>query len=121
MTNKISKVLDSLLVRVAFDMTKGDIRYSYKDYIVLEILRSEDTMALQILGAKLSEWELKQLPYRIESLIKIQPNIESLTVKEALLQLREQLLSHNPYSHNISTAHALCAIASDTTTATSQV
>ena len=121
MTNKISKVLDSLLVRVAFDMTKGDIRYSYKDYIVLEILRSEDTMALQILGAKLSEWELKQLPSRIESLIKIQPNIESLSVKEALLQLREQLLSHNPYSHNISTAHALCAIASDTTTATSQV
>ena len=121
MVNKISKILDSLLARAAFDMTKGDVRHSYKDYIMLEMLRSEDTMARRILGTKLSEWELNQLPIRIESLMKIQPNIEPLTVEQALLQLREQLLSHNPLSHNISTAHALCEIASDTTTATSQV
>ena len=65
MVNKISKILDSLLARAAFDMTKGDVRHSYKDYITLEMLRSEDTMARRILGTKLSEWELNQLPIRI--------------------------------------------------------
>ena len=39
MGNKISKTLDAVFARVTFDLTKADIRQSYKDRIALEILR----------------------------------------------------------------------------------
>ena len=61
MRNNISKILDSILTRVAFDMTKGKIHHSFKDHIALEILRDDSTMANRVLSISLKSWELQQL------------------------------------------------------------
>ena len=59
MENKISKILDSLLVRVAFDLSKTDLRHSYLDHIALEILRDDSSMAYRLLSLRLNEWEMR--------------------------------------------------------------
>ena len=56
MGNKISKTLDAVFARVTFDLTKADIRQSYKDRIALEILREDGTMAYRALVSKLKDW-----------------------------------------------------------------
>ena len=119
--NNISKILDATLARVAFNLKKEHITHSYKDYIALEILQEESSMAYYALGTKLQEWELLQLPIRIERLIHAQPHPEGQAPEEFLIRYRERLMGEYISSRNISTVHALCDIASDTTTATSQV
>ena len=119
--DNISKILDATLARVAFNLKKQHISHSYKDYIALEILQEEGSMAHYALSTKLKEWELLQIPIRIERLIKAQPQNERNEPDEFLISYRKKLIDKNVASRNISTIHALCDIVSDTTTATSQV
>ena len=119
--NNISKILDATLSRVAFNLKKQHITHSYKDHIFLEIMQEEGSMALYVLGTKLHEWELLQIPIRIERLIYTQPQNEDQEVEEFLIRYREKLMEENISSRNISTIHALRDIVADTTTATSQV
>ena len=119
--NNISKILDATLARVAFNLKKQHISHSYKDYIALEILQEEGSMAHYALSTKLKEWEVLQIPIRIERLIKAQPQNERNEPDEFLISYRKKLIDKNVASRNISTIHALCDIVSDTTTATSQV
>ena len=56
MQTKISKTLESIMARTAFDTAKAGIDHSLKDYLMLEILRSEGTMAYQILSSRLKDW-----------------------------------------------------------------
>ena len=119
--DNISKILDATLARVAFNLKKQHISHSYKDYIALEILQEEGSMAHYALSSKLKEWEVLQIPIRIERLIKAQPQNERNEPDEFLISYRKKLIDKNVASRNISTIHALCDIVSDTTTATSQV
>ena len=121
MENKISKILDDLLARVAFDLSKRDIRISYKDHIALEILQERSSMAYHLLASTLKPSEIEQIPAHIESLINTQPLQESTLSDEFLHRFREQLQGDYTLSHKISTAHALCDIVADTSTVTSQI
>ena len=121
MENKISKILDSLLVRVAFDLSKTDLRHSYLDHIALEILRDDSSMAYRLLSLRLNEWEMRELPLRIEDLMRAQPKFESQPIDEFLHLLRHRLEQTYSSERHISTVHVLCEAVSDTTTATSQV
>lgn len=121
MENKISKILDDILSRVAFDLSKRDIRISYKDHIALEILQERSSMAYHLLASTLKEAEIEHLPARIESLINTQPLRESSLAEEFLHRFRKQLLVDYTLSHRISTAHALSDIVADTSTITSQI
>lgn len=121
MGNNVSKILDAVLSRTAFNLTKGNIKVSYKDHIALELLHEENSMAYRILSTKLKEWELLQIPPRIERLLNTQSQIEEISPAEFLLQYRNHILQENISSRNISTIHAIYDIVADTTTATSQV
>lgn len=121
MENKISKILDSLLVRVAFDLSKADSRHSYLDRITLEILRDDSSMAYRLLSLRLNEREMRELPHRIEDLVRAQPKFESQPIDEFLHALRRRLEQTYSSQRHISTVHVLCEAVSDTTTATSQV
>ena len=121
MGNNVSKILDAVLSRTAFNLTKGNIKFSYKDHIALELLQEENSMAYRILSTKLKEWELLLIPPRIERLLSTQPQTEALSAAEFLFQYRNHILQQNTSSRNISTIHAIYDIAADTTTATSQV
>lgn len=121
MGNNVSKILDAVLSRTAFNLTKGNIKFSYKDYIALELLQEENSMAYRILSTKLKEWELLLIPPRIERLLSTQPQTEEMSAAEFLFQYRNHILQENTSSRNISTIHAIYDIVADTTTATSQV
>ena len=121
MGNNVSKILDAVLSRTAFNLTKGNIKFSYKDHIALELLQEENSMAYRILSTKLKEWELLLIPARIERLLSTQPQTEALSPAEFLFQYRNHILQENTSSRNISTIHAIYDIVADTTTATSQV
>ena len=121
MGNNVSKILDAVLSRTAFNLTKGNIKFSYKDHIALELLQEENSMAYRILSTKLKEWELLLIPPRIERLLSTQPQTEAMSAAEFLFQYRNHILQQNTSSRNISTIHAIYDIVADTTTATSQV
>ena len=121
MGNNVSKILDAVLSRTAFNLTKGNIKFSYKDHIALELLQEENSMAYRILSTKLKEWELLLIPPRIERLLSTQPQTEEMSAAEFLFQYRNHILQQNTSSRNISTIHAIYDIVADTTTATSQV
>ena len=121
MANNVSKILDAVLSRTAFNLTKGNIKFSYKDHIALELLQEENSMAYRILSTKLKEWELLLIPPRIERLLSTQPQTEAISPAEFLFQYRNHILQQNTSSRNISTIHAIYDIVADTTTATSQV
>ena len=121
MENRNSNILEAILARVAFDLTKNKIHHSFKDHIALELLREDSTMAYRILAMKLENWEMYQLLSRIENIIKSQPNIEPLSIEEFLRIYKHNIQRKHPSARHISTSHILCDIVADTTTATSQV
>ena len=121
MENRNSNILEAILARVAFDLTKNKIHHSYKDHIALELLREDSTMAHRVLAMKLESWEMYQVLSRIENIIKSQPNIEPLCIEEFLRIYKHNIQRKNLISRHISTSHILCDIVADTTTATSQV
>ena len=118
---RISKTLEAVLARVTFDTTKADIRQSYKDHLALEILREDGSMGYRALASHLKDWEIFQLPLRIENLIKSQPQDEDTLPENFYKEYRDHLLAESDAVRNVSTAHALLDIMRDTTTATSQV
>ena len=63
---KISKTLEGLIARSAFNTTKAGITHSLKDFLALELLREEGSLAFQLLSARLRDWELHQVRLRIE-------------------------------------------------------
>lgn len=121
MENKISKILDTMLIRVAFDVAKSQCNDSYLDRIVLETLRDDASMAYRLLSLRLKPWQIQELPVRIEDLMRAQPKAESSSVEEYLHTLRRELSAEYPSAKHISTLHLLCYALEDTSTATSQV
>lgn len=121
MRNNISNILDAVLVRVTFDLKRAGIDSSYKDRIVLELLREADCLAYRLLIMRFDERTLRQIVERIDELIAAQPKHENETVEDFLSEYRHQLIDKYTASRRISTAHLLCDVVGDTTTATSQV
>ena len=121
MENRNSNILEAILARVAFYLTKNKIHHSFKDHIALELLREDSTMAHRVLAMKLESWEMYQVLSRIENIINSQPNIEPLGIEEFMRIYKHNIQRKNLTSRHISTSHILCDIVADTTTATSQV
>lgn len=121
MDTKISKTLEAVFARVTFDTTKADIRQSYKDRLAMEIMREDGSMGYRAIASRLKDWEMFQLPLRIENLVKSQPQDETSLPETFYKEYRQHLLSTCGAMRSISTAHALLDIMRDTTTATSQV
>ena len=58
MQTKISKTLEGLIARTAFDTSKQEETRWLKDRLLLEIVREEGSLAYQLLSARLKDWEL---------------------------------------------------------------
>ena len=120
MQTRISKTLEAIIARVTFDVSKSNTKSSYKDRLALEILREEGALAYQMLSTKLKDWELYQLPQRIEREIETSPEAELSSPEEFYTSLCEQMKA-STHARSVSTAHALRFIASDAATATSRI
>ena len=121
MQPKISKTLEGIIARSAFNTTKAGMTHSFKDFLTLELLREEGALAYQLLSSRLKDWELYQVRLRIErEIITVKPQ-ESLSPETFFRDFTEELLATSGAVRSVSTAHALLAVIKDCTTATSRV
>ncbi len=118
---KISKSLESIISRVAFNTVKANITHSHKDYIIVEMLREEGSLAYQLLSLSLKDWELFQVQLRIErELSAVEPHYER-SAEGFCRSFAEELFVKYNTSGTISTAHALVAILSDRDTIAAKI
>ncbi|WP_299103148.1 ATP-dependent Clp protease ATP-binding subunit [uncultured Alistipes sp.] len=119
---KISKTLEGLIARSAFNTTKAGITHSLKDFLALELLREEGSLAFQLLSARLRDWELHQVRLRIEHEIRTVKRQESRNASDAFYRgFAEELRATSDAVRSVTTGHALLSIAGDRTTATAHV
>ena len=118
---KISKTLEGIIARAAFNTTKEGTTHSLKDFLALELLRDEGSLAYQLLSSRLKDWELYQVCLRIEHEVAIPKQAETSTPEEFYRRFTEELLASTVATRSVSTAHALQRIAEDRSTATARV
>ena len=118
---KISKTLEGIIARVAFNTTKAGTTHSLKDFLTLELLREEGSLAYQLLSSRLKDWELYQVCLRIEREIAAPRQPDARTPEEFYRHFTEELLATPTAAKSVSTAHALQRIAEDRSTATARV
>lgn len=121
MGNNISKASDAALARVTFYLSKADIRHSYKDYLAIELLNEDGSMALHALSVKISRKELKELAQQISNMISMQPKFETLSPEAFMQQYRAFLLGKIAETKRLSTLNILLDIIADNATHTSQI
>ena len=133
MQTRISKTLEGAIARTAFDTAKADVNSSFKDYLMLELIREEGSLAYQILASRLHHREIAQLRLRIEHALKAAAdgstdlpaeNGEENGAENSarfFTRFAEELLRTARGVRSISTAHALLNIAEDPDTATAAV
>ena len=121
MQPKISKTLEGIIARSAFNTTKAGMTHSLKDFLTLELLREEGSLAYQLLSSRLKDWELYQVRLRIEREVISAKQQETRSPEEYYRDFTEELLSMPGVARSVSTAHALLVIISDRSTATALV
>ena len=117
---KISKTLEGIIAGVVFDTSKAGHGRALKDYLMLAIIRSEGSLAHQILAARLKDWELYQMTIRIEREAAAEPDTRN-SPEEFFRAFVEELRYTNAEAQSLSTIHAMVAIAQDPSTCTSRV
>ena len=120
MQPKISKTLEGIIARSAFNTTKAGMTHSLKDFLTLELLREEGSLAYQLLSSRLKDWELYQVRLRIEREVISAKQQETRSPEEYYRDFTEELLVMPGVARSVSTAHALLAIISDRSTATAR-
>ena len=120
MQTKISKTLEGAMARTAFETSKSAITNSLKDYLMLEMLREEGSLAYQILASQMRERDIRQLRMRIERDAAAAHSSPDTSPEEFFTAFADELRRSIKGVRNISTAHALLNIASDPSTATAQ-
>ena len=118
---KISKTLEGILARTAFDTAKAGTTHSLKDFLFLEILREEGSLACQILSSRLKDWELYQIRLRVERETRDAAGKQTHDPEAFFRAFADELIAACGPVRSISTAHALIRIASDRTTAASRI
>ena len=119
---KISKTLEGLIARSAFNTTKAGISHSLKDFLALELLREEGSLAFQLLSARLRDWELYQIRLCIEHEIRDGGSrAGNCSPEEFFRSFADELRTKSENTRSITTGHALLAIARDRTTATARI
>ena len=117
---RISKTLEAILARTAFDTAKSGATHSLRDFLFLEILREDGSLAYQILASRLQDWEIQQVRLRVEQEIAAQP-AEGADPATYYKAFAEELCAAAGDVPAVSTAHALLCILSDRTTAAARV
>lgn len=117
---RISKILEGLIAQTTFDTTKRGQDHSFKDYLMLTILKSEGSLAYKMLNERLDDWQLYQLTLRIQNSIPDSSN-NSMSAEIFFSNYTQELTNKfTTQGSRISTLHAMIDIISDITTASSK-
>ena len=117
---KISKTLEGIIARTAFNTTKEGVRHALKDRLLLELLHDEGSLAYQILSARMKEWELQQVRRAIEEAIASAHDTEQPEPELFYRRFCNEICAKHGDAARISTVHALLEILGDPTTAASK-
>ena len=117
---KISKTLEGIIARTAFNTTKEGARHALKDRLLLELLHDEGSLAYQILSARMKEWELQQVRRAVEAAIASANDAEQPEPELFYRRFCNEICAKHGDAARISTVHALLEILGDPTTAASK-
>lgn len=111
MEPKISKSLEDIIARATFASAKAGAAHSYGDFLMLELLRDESTLAYQIVSSRIKYWEMDMISTRLERETAERlkhPAPDTVTSPELFFEdFLLGLKSHTTSSRSVSTAHAL--------------
>ncbi len=120
MQTKLSKTLEGLIARTAFDAAKGGVTRHLSDYLALAMLQEEGSMAYQILSSRLKEWELQQIYKQVETGMSDRSGTEEELPGEFFTRFVERLGDRFSDEQHLGSAHALRFIIEDRLTLTAQ-
>ena len=117
---RISKALEGLLARTTFETAKAGVRHALKDWLMLNILRDEGSMASRIFALHLQDWQRYQIALRIERMAqRVVADVEA--PERFFAEYAERLSLRFFEARRVSTAHAVVDILEDATTLSSRV
>ena len=120
MHNGISKTLEGILARTAFDTARAGIERSLKDYLMLEILRTDGSIACRMVNAQIGRDALDKIVERIEHDVATDSrNSEPQRPEEFYARYARELKAANPDADTVSSVHALLDILADDSTVSS--
>jgi len=119
MQTKLSKTLEGLIARAAFEAAKNGFARHLADRLALLLLSEEGAMAYQILSARLKEWELRQLCRQIEQRLADASGPEERP-EEFYPRFVETLGARFPEEAHLGSVHALRHIIEDEESYTAQ-
>jgi len=107
MQTKLSKTLEGLVARTAFDAAKSGHTRNLGDHLALAMLREEGAMAYQILSAQLKEWEIRRICEQIESGLNDATSGPEELPGDYFTRFVKELTERFPEEPHVSSAHAL--------------
>ncbi len=123
MNIKISKVLESVVARTVFDLSREGVCNALKDRLMVALLQDDASMACRMLSLRMPEQAIAALHDRIVGDIAGMPDDgdgEAAAPQEFFEGYVSVLREKFPTARNISTAHAMLDILEDTTTVSSR-
>ena len=122
MQTRISKTLEGIIARTAFDTAKAGIERSLKDYLMLEILRTEGSIASRMVTSQIGRDTLEHIVERIrEEAVTTPPAAAPQKPEEFFAAYIGHLLEANRDRDTVSTVNALFDILEDSDTASSRI
>ena len=122
MHNRISKTLEGILARTAFDTARAGIDRSLKDYLMLEILRTPGSKAFKIFVTFISDSSRAAILERIrQGAVTAMPEARPVRPEEFFTQYARQLAEANGDVATVSSLHAMLDILDDDSTVSSHV
>ncbi len=120
---KISKTLEGIIARTAFNTTKEGQKHALKDWLALELMREEGSLAHQLLTERMQAWELYQLRLRIEQALRQPPapTDEQQEPERFFRRFTNELCAKYHDARSVSSAHALLQVVADPTTHTARL
>ena len=117
---RISKALEGVIARTAFDTARSGMDHSLKDCLMLALLRDDDSMAYRLLASRLQDWQMYQIGLRLEREIRRAPS-EGATPELFFMEYASALRRRFSDVRRVSTAHAAIDIIGDGASASARI
>ena len=122
MQTRISKTLEGILARTAFDTARAGIERSLKDYLMLEILRTEGSQACQIVSSLIDREKLDRIIDRIQrEAVTAAPKGAPQRPEEFFPRYAAELASACGDAGTVTSVHLLFDILDDDDTVSSKI
>ncbi|MFI3277647.1 MAG: ATP-dependent Clp protease ATP-binding subunit [Rikenellaceae bacterium] len=122
MKSLVSRSLDGIIARSTFKAIKSQVSHSLPDFLVVEMLMSQSTLAYQLLASHMESWQLYQLTTQLKSAFEVpHPKPMQGSVELFYRTMLERITQSYQHEPRITSIHALHYVANDSNSATSRL